>query len=87
MKRSRRTYSTHLSTDGTCQLKDVQNDIQQRLKDTHRTDPFKTILKLNFYNGLTEGILSQHLFEVWYLAEVGVEVHHTVAEFLHILCQ
>lgn len=24
---------------------------------------------------------------VWYLAEVGVQVYHTVAEFLHILCQ
>lgn len=25
--------------------------------------------------------------KVWYLAEVGVKVHHTVAESLHILCQ
>lgn len=25
--------------------------------------------------------------KIWYLAEIGVKIHHTVAELLHILCQ
>lgn len=26
-------------------------------------------------------------YTIWYLAEIGVKIHHTVAELLHILCQ
>lgn len=39
------------------------------------------------YESKLQDIIHLIVNKVWYFAEVGVEVHHTVAEFLHILCQ
>lgn len=78
--------SIYLSTDGTGELVDVQSNVQERLQDTESkvtTGAAKTKTRWDTCNTT----VTRTAVRRRHLAEVGVKVHHAVAELLHVLRQ
>lgn len=76
--------STDLSPDGTGELEDVQSNVQQRLHKRENKVGETRVSRRNESRPIcSEGSELRRR----YLAEVGVKVHHAVAELLHVLCQ
>lgn len=76
--------SIHLSTNGTGELEDVQSNIQERLQERHNKVNIENRKRCRFCkNAMTRTSVRSRR----HLAEVGVKVHHAVAELLHVLRQ